>query len=157
MTIEIVPFEKSHVGDILALERLCFADPYSATALESAADSSRDPAFVAICDGRPVGYIELGNFIDTLCINRIEILPEARKRGIASRLIEKARQSALELGIPELSLEVRESNHPARSLYEKHGFILAGRRNGYYRDPREDAVIYILNLKTENDNVNSFI
>jgi len=38
-------------------------------------------------------------------------------------------------------LEVRASNDPARLLYEKLGFQQAGRRPGYYRNPREDALI----------------
>ena len=36
-----------------------------------------------------------------------------------------------------LTLEVRESNAPARSLYGKLGFSEAGRRRGFYSEPRE--------------------
>jgi len=41
-------------------------------------------------------------------------------------------------------LEVRESNLPARRLYEKHGFREVGRRRVYYQDPADDAVLYAL-------------
>jgi ribosomal-protein-alanine N-acetyltransferase len=41
-------------------------------------------------------------------------------------------------------LEVRESNLPARQLYEKHGFREVGRRRTYYKDPPEDAILYAL-------------
>jgi ribosomal-protein-alanine N-acetyltransferase len=41
-------------------------------------------------------------------------------------------------------LEVRESNLPARGLYEKHGFHVHGRRRAYYQRPVEDAVLYRL-------------
>ena len=44
-------------------------------------------------------------------------------------------------GVSSLTLEVRASNYPAISLYEKLGFIQVGRRPGYYRSPREDALI----------------
>lgn len=157
MTFDIRPFDKTHTKDVAALECLCFSDPYSEDTLIRTADSKRDIAFVAEIDGRVIGYIELGNFIDTLCINRIEILPEFRKCGIASALMQKARQTACELSIPELSLEVRASNAAARSLYEKHGFVLAGKRPKYYRDPQEDAAVYILNLQTEDNNADSVI
>ena len=40
-----------------------------------------------------------------------------------------------------LTLEVRASNVPAISLYEKLGFAEVGRRKNYYRNPREDALI----------------
>ena len=49
--------------------------------------------------------------------------------------------SLKELGSRCLTLEVRDSNGPARALYAKLGFREIGRRRGYYRDPREDALI----------------
>ena len=39
-------------------------------------------------------------------------------------------------------LEVRESNHTARQLYEKSGFHLDNRRRAYYHLPEEDALVY---------------
>ncbi len=43
---------------------------------------------------------------------------------------------------PKIFLEVRESNLPARRLYEKHGFHETGRRRNYYHNPAEDAILY---------------
>jgi hypothetical protein len=40
-----------------------------------------------------------------------------------------------------LTLEVRESNHPAIILYGTRGFRSVGRRRNYYEHPREDAII----------------
>jgi ribosomal-protein-alanine N-acetyltransferase len=39
------------------------------------------------------------------------------------------------------TLEVKPSNQAALSLYQKFGFIEAGRRRGYYKDTGEDALI----------------
>jgi ribosomal-protein-alanine N-acetyltransferase len=48
---------------------------------------------------------------------------------------------ARNLGANEIRLEVRESNASALRLYETCGFVIAGRRTGYYGDPAEDAVL----------------
>ena len=39
------------------------------------------------------------------------------------------------------TLEVRRSNEPARLLYERFGFTVAGVRRGYYTKPVEDALV----------------
>jgi ribosomal-protein-alanine N-acetyltransferase len=67
--------------------------------------------------------------------------PEARGRGIGRMLVHTALAWARDLGASEIRLEVRESNAPALRLYEACGFVVAGRRPGYYADPAEDAVL----------------
>jgi [ribosomal protein S18]-alanine N-acetyltransferase len=58
-------------------------------------------------------------------------------------LIQRAGNDAA----PAILLEVRESNLPARRLYEKHGFREVGRRRAYYRDPAEAAILYALRFE----------
>jgi ribosomal protein S18 acetylase RimI-like enzyme len=60
--------------------------------------------------------------------------PEARGKGLASALIDAARQHARAAGCRALRLEVRESNTAARRLYEREGFRLHKRKNAYYED-----------------------
>jgi ribosomal-protein-alanine N-acetyltransferase len=49
--------------------------------------------------------------------------------------------AATERGLERATLEVRESNQAAISLYQKFGFQTLGRRKGYYQQTGEDAVI----------------
>jgi ribosomal-protein-alanine N-acetyltransferase len=51
-----------------------------------------------------------------------------------------------ELRIKKVFLEVRESNVPAISFYEKHGFVRSGRRPAYYQSPTEAAVLMMREL-----------
>lgn len=46
-----------------------------------------------------------------------------------------------ELEITEMTLEVRVSNLPAQALYTKLGFVTEGKRDKYYEDNKEDALI----------------
>lgn len=46
-----------------------------------------------------------------------------------------------ENNINSLTLEVRESNIPAQSLYKKHGFKEEGIRKNFYNNPKENAII----------------
>ena len=47
------------------------------------------------------------------------------------------------LGIALVSLEVRESNVAAISLYKKFGFEITGTRKRFYKAPVEDALVMI--------------
>jgi ribosomal-protein-alanine N-acetyltransferase len=67
--------------------------------------------------------------------------PEARRHGIGSMLVHTVLAWARDRGAHEIWLEVRESNVGALRLYEACGFVVAGRRPGYYADPAEDAVL----------------
>jgi len=69
------------------------------------------------------------------------VAPEQRRSGIGTRLIQEVLLRAEAGGATSVLLEVRESNFAARRLYEKLGFSEKGRRNDYYRDPQEDALL----------------
>jgi [ribosomal protein S18]-alanine N-acetyltransferase len=67
--------------------------------------------------------------------------PQVRRRGIGAMLVHAALNWARDLGADEIRLEVRESNTGAVQLYERCGFVLAGRRAAYFADPPEDALL----------------
>ena len=74
-------------------------------------------------------------------INNLAILPELRGHGLGSQLLEAITAEAARLGASMLTLEVRQSNEPARRLYERAGFCQEGVRKNYYTNPIEDALI----------------
>jgi ribosomal-protein-alanine N-acetyltransferase len=49
--------------------------------------------------------------------------------------------------VEEVYLEVRESNQSAQALYLSLGFRPVGQRSGYYRNPKEDALVLWLPLE----------
>ena len=79
-------------------------------------------------------------------IENIAIAGPARRRGLGTRLLGEFLDLAKARGGEAVFLEVRDSNHAARSLYEKWAFTESGRRKKYYKDPQEDAILYRLDL-----------
>ncbi|MEJ1730754.1 GNAT family N-acetyltransferase, partial [Escherichia coli] len=62
-----------------------------------------------------------------------------RGKGYGARLIAGLMQYAANLGVQYMTLEVRQSNQAAISLYERAGFVAVGKRKGYYEETGEDA------------------
>ena len=79
-------------------------------------------------------------------LENIVVAPDVRRQGIAAQLLEALLLRARETNSESVFLEVRESNAPARALYENAGFRMTGRRQGYYSTPAEDAILYRLAL-----------
>ncbi|MBR4282924.1 MAG: ribosomal protein S18-alanine N-acetyltransferase [Clostridia bacterium] len=87
------------------------------------------------------GYI-CGRFIcETAEIDRVVVDEKFRGKGFAKSLINEFEKIAKSKGVFEILLEVRRSNAPAISLYEKSGFVKISERKGYYSNPTEDAII----------------
>ncbi|MFZ0297323.1 MAG: GNAT family N-acetyltransferase [Candidatus Sulfotelmatobacter sp.] len=74
-------------------------------------------------------------------LENIVVAATARRRGIAQRLLGELIEQVRSTQGSEISLEVRQSNHEARSLYRKAGFEEVGLRKGYYSNPPEDAIL----------------
>ena len=79
-------------------------------------------------------------------LENIVTAPAVRRQGLASRVMAEFISQARQEKAEAIFLEVRESNHAARKLYEKWEFEKAGRRINYYDCPREDAIVYRLTL-----------
>lgn len=60
-------------------------------------------------------------------LSAVAVLPEARGRGIAARLIDRVERRARDGGFDRISLHVWADNAPARRLYDRLGFEEIGR------------------------------
>ena len=132
---------ETHVLQIAELEKICFSDPWSETSIASELNNKLSLWMVAIDNERVVGYVGSQTILGETDMMNIAVHPDYRKQGIGTALIVEL-IGELELrGSHSLMLEVRASNTPAISVYEKLGFIEVGRRKNYYRNPKEDALI----------------
>ena len=94
--------------------------------------------------GSIVGFVCAREIADEWEIENIVVVENVRRLGVANALLNALLRHVRQKANAAVRLEVRESNEPARRLYEKHGFHESGRRRGYYRNPVEDAVLYDL-------------
>lgn len=139
--ISIENMTMAHIAQIAELEKTCFPDPWSANSISSELENPLSLWLVAVEDGRVLGYVGSQAVLGEADMMNLAVCPELRRRGIAQALVEALCAALREQGNHSLSLEVRASNMPARSLYEKLGFVQVGCRKNYYCTPREDALI----------------
>lgn len=144
--MEILPMTKDDIAEIAEIERQCFSDPWSENAFEDELNNPLAVYLVAHDDGRCTGYCGFWSVAGEGGITNVAVAPEYRRRGTGRALIEKMIDTALELKLSLLTLEVRASNTAAQSLYEKYGFEKVGIRPNYYQNPRENAWIMTKNL-----------
>lgn len=139
--MRFVEMKEAHVPQVAALEKLCFADPWSEKSVASELRNDLALWLVAVDDEKVVGYIGSQTVCGETDMMNVAVHPDHRRRGIAQILIEQLILELKNRCSESLSLEVRASNEPAIALYEKLGFRQVGRRPNYYRNPKEDALI----------------
>ena len=96
--------------------------------------------------GEVVGFLVARAVVAEAEILNLCVAAEKRRSGLAEALLNEAVAELRRSRVDRLFLEVRESNTPAISFYEKHTFRETGRRPGYYRDPTEAAVLMMKEL-----------
>ncbi|MBQ9858499.1 MAG: ribosomal protein S18-alanine N-acetyltransferase [Oscillospiraceae bacterium] len=148
---KIIKAQLEHLDDVLSLEKLCFSNPWTEGQLLSEIESEYGCIFVKYDGDAPIGYCIYHMAGDQAELYRIGTDPDKRGQGIGDDLMKEGVSWAKGQCAESIFLEVRASNIPAISLYEKHGFENIGMRKKYYTDPIEDAVIMVRKV-TEDDN-----
>ncbi len=89
------------------------------------------------------GYWLMG---DEIHISMIAVHPDWRGKGLGERLLADLLEQPNVTQAALVTLEVREQNTIAQSLYQKYKFEAVGRRKRYYKDTGEDAILMTLFL-----------
>ena len=140
--IEIIPMTEEHIDGVLAVEEAVFSIPWSRNDFErEIRENAMAIYYVAVQDGKIVGYAGMWHIITEGHITNVGVLEEVRGMGIGSMLMEQLLKVADEKQMTGMTLEVRMGNAPAQALYHKYGFHAEGIRKNYYPDTKEDAII----------------
>ena len=141
MVLETKRNGTEYAVNIAAAEKVCFSEPWSLKAVEEFLSYGYNGAEVVLCDGEFAGYVTYSCICGEIQIANVATLPEYRRKGVGSLLLESVLQIAKENECSVITLEVRASNMPAIALYKKHGYTEVGIRKGYYKNPTDDALL----------------
>ena len=139
--IEIKRLQLRDLNAIEEIERLSYPTPWSRSMFASELSKPSSICLGAFDGERLVGYVFVSRYVDAWHVMNVAVDPERRRRGIATRLLERLFELTDGDERRGYTLEVRVSNDAAIRLYEGLGFEARGIRRGYYTDNREDAVI----------------
>lgn len=146
---KVYDMDKDHIEDVFVIESLSFTDSWSK---KSFFDELKNHLahYKVIVDEQTSKVVAYGGFwqvIDEAHITNIAVHPDYRGQKIGNMIVEALVEAAKSLDIMDMTLEVRASNIPARTLYSNYGFKIAGIRKEYYKDNREDAIIMWKSMK----------
>lgn len=129
------------ISQIEKLEKECFPHPYTKEQIVGDTENENAAIFVAAENETLLGYIGLHFVLDEGYMDNLAVFTAFRNKGVASALLLSLDEFAMEKELSFITLEVRDSNTPARKLYEKLGYKEVGRRRNFYRTPTEDAIL----------------
>ena len=143
MTLEFRRLKLRDLTAIEEIERSAYPTPWSRSmfAGELAKPSSICLGAIDADEERLVGYLIISRYVDAWHVMNLAVAVSHRRRGIATRLMERLFEVTAGDGRRGYTLEVRVSNEAAITLYERMGFHRRGVRRGYYTDNREDALV----------------
>jgi ribosomal-protein-alanine N-acetyltransferase len=140
--VRVVPMRRRHLRSVVAIEEACYPRPWSATVfLSELAQRSSRRYRVATIGPLLVGFSGLMIVDEDGHITNIAVDPAWHRRNIGTVLLLDQARAAPALGVRNLTLEVRASNTPAKTLYQHFGFAPVGVRRNYYVETGEDAIV----------------
>lgn len=145
--ISINEMTETDILDIAELEKLCFSNPWSQESFKSELKNENAYFICAKIDSRFAGYAGMYSAADEGYIYNIAVHKDFRNMKIGQALISALLVHCAKINLGFLSLEVRSSNVPAISLYEKCGFQKEGVRKNFYDFPKEDGMIMTYHIK----------
>ena len=135
--------ERADLLAVFRIEQQSFPQPWPFSAFEGYLG---DRGFLVAHDDGVVGYVvadtvpnhgrPLGHVKD------IAVHEDRRGEGLGRSLLQRALAVLEAQGVSSVKLEVRESNEPARQLYDEMGFVHRRTIPRYYSDG-EDALVLV--------------
>ena len=148
-------FEPDYLKDVMRINRVCLPENYTDMFFMDLHERFPQTFIVAKEDHELLGYIMcrievglsnfgLGGLIRKGHVVSLAVLPQARRKGVASALLNAAMTGMCDYKAKQIYLEVRVTNEAGAYLYKKGGLDIIRTIPGYYSDG-EDA--YVMSKK----------
>lgn len=145
LELELKFLEVEDLPQVIELDQICFGGFWS---LEGYTREIKSPnstlLIITIPDEENKKVIGLGclwAILEEAHISLLAIHPDFQGRGLGKLLLLSLLKDAVNRKLERATLEVKETNIKALSLYEKFGFKIAGKRKKYYSNTGEDALV----------------
>jgi [ribosomal protein S18]-alanine N-acetyltransferase len=154
-TFTLRKFEPDDLQDVMKINRVCLPENYTDMFFIDLHERFPDTFIVAEEDHELLGYIMsrievglsnfgLGGLIRKGHVVSLAVMPQDRRKGVASALLNAAMEAMCGYKAKQIYLEVRVTNEAGVNLYKKVGFEVTRTVPGYYSDG-EDA--YVMSKK----------
>ena len=139
--ITVAPMAPADLDEVLVIERHSFPSAWSRGSYERELRNRSSYYFAARHEDRLVGYIGMWVVVGEAHITTLAVHPGCRRRGLGSHLLRLLMEHARQRGAARVTLEVREQNVAAISMYRTFGFQQTGVLRGYYGDTGENGLV----------------
>lgn len=148
LTVKIQPMKKSDIDDVVAIEAKAYGEHHWSKESFYNELSNDLARYYSVYNQNEelIAYAGCWQILEEAHITNIAVSPEYKRKHVGESLLVTIIEECYRNMAKYITLEVRVSNFPAVSLYEKYGFKSLGSRKGYYQDNNEDALI----MWTEN-------
>lgn len=146
-TILLRTFQMADFETLWAIDQVCYEPgiAYSRRELKNYLSFPGADCVVAETQGAAAG--ESGRKIIGFCVTAqrgewgyivtIDVLAEARRHGVGSKLLEEIERRMAQRGVKEIALETATDNEAGIAFWKKHAYRNRGVRKGYYPGGRD--------------------
>ena len=150
-SVRVVAMTPAHIDLLMPYEQAMFGpEAWTRTGYRDELADRRHRSYLVAESGTGalLGWAGVRVVADEAEVLTVGVVPEARRTGLARRLLAGLLAAAVQRGARDAYLEVRTDNDAALALYRSEGFAEVGVRRGYYENGRVDAVVMHRRLDT---------
>lgn len=145
--VAVRPAREEDLGAIVEIEEETFSEAWKPETFASGLRREDMVVLVAAEGGAVVGYAVVVVGRREAELANLAVSATRRGRGTGEALLAGVLDVMRERGVGLAYLAVRASNEQAARLYRRFGFRDIGSHDGYYSEPREDALVLALELE----------